>query len=258
MYRRSKCDSSLVHYAKAVAWTPPSLGLPPNQALVGSDSSVVHWVRALRDAPQERRAQAGSPLRDSLLIAGVFVLLIGLGTRDPDSVFSHDNSRAGHGGLSGRRFRETRRCGSWVRHSMHRYLHMGLIPPGDVLSVLDRAIAQDSSGSHQPSSTSSSWYSMTAKWASFRAYAHGRTLKRSDRTRIHSSNPRAPQCGIAGFAGLTSQSRSGGAANTLTRLRTGLEHLGGVGRSPNGRSPKWQAPRQRSHRRPAQSGGEIR
>ena len=153
MYRRSQWDSSLVHYAKAVAldttfalayrrmglvlaWNPPSKPSFEPPVAYFAKAAAFNW---------------GLPPRDSLLIEADWMgYRLGGHSRyvfsiDPDSIFSHTTQYLATVKEAVRRFPGDPEVWQTLGEAQsHQLVSAGIMPPGEALASFDRAIALDS------------------------------------------------------------------------------------------------------------------
>jgi eukaryotic-like serine/threonine-protein kinase len=226
MYRRRNWDSSLVHYAKAVALDTTFALAYRRLALVLSWSPLSSTSFESPGAYTARAAafNRGLPLRDSLLIE-----VLWLGDRidhEPDSLFSLTKRELATLHEAVRRFPGDPEV--WMalgEVQMHGYLSKGLIPPSDVLASFDRAIALDSGFAPSFEHVFELAFHV-GNVDRARAYAKAYV-------RIGSHDANSPElllvAALLDSAGAESQAAASMVerANTLTLFRTGLEHLGG-------------------------------
>jgi hypothetical protein len=225
MYRKRNWDSSLVHYARAVAldttfalahrrmalvlsWTPPSS--------TSFEAPETYFARAVA-------FNRGLPPRDSLLIAAEwFAFRI---DQEPDSIFSYTTRQLATIQEAVRRFPGDPEVWQALGESQYHGLHgNGLIPPGEVLVSFDRAIALDSG--FAPSFEHVFELAFMAGNVD-RARAYARAYVPLGSTDVHSPELHLVAA-LLDSAGADSRAIAPlvERASTLTLFRTGMEHLG--------------------------------
>ena len=226
MYRRRNWDSSLVHYAKAVAldttfalayrrlalvlsWTPPS-----------STSFELPEVYSGKAAAFNR----GLPPRDSLLIAAQSIE--DQIEDEPDSLFSFTTRELATLQEAVRRFPGDPEV--WMalgEYQYHWLRRAGVMPPGEVLISFDRAIALDSG--FAPAFEHVFQLAFGAGTVD-RARAYARAYGPIVSNDLHSPELRLVAA-LLDSAGADSQAIAPlvERATTLTLFRTGMEHLAG-------------------------------